>query len=224
MKHTIELVCGYTDKKGVTHKRVTFGKRITANDLFRLDNDPQAQDATQYSDLIMSAAITEFGTMKFPILLPVFLSLDSIDREDLVEAHDKFLNDSLEGRKAEFLLDNRVKLAFGFKVGDVVYDIVQFGKRITGYDEVEANKLGFQGVKRECFRIAKQITQLSSSSVEATIDTLEIKDFEQLDGYDLMQLRIGGELWRHSFRMAGKSLSQNTGTNGFSVDEGDRTK
>lgn len=221
----IELVGGYTDNKGNTHRKVTFGKRITAKDLFKLDTDPQAQDITQYSDLIMSAAITEFGALKMPVLLPVLLSLDSIDRDDLVEAHDKFLNESRGENEAKILPDNKIKLAFGFKIDSVTYDVVQFGKRTNGFDVVNAQKLGFQGVKRECFFIAKQISQLSSSSVEATLETIEIKDFEQLDGYDLIHLRIAAEIWRQSFRILRSGLPEKRigETNSF-IDEGNKTE
>src|SRR5688572_28862775 len=88
--HSVDLVGGYVDKKDVRHSRVVFGHRITAQDLFNLDEDPQGQNPTQYNDLIIRSSIVEFGTLPMPVPLTVLLNLDSVDREDLVDGHNVY--------------------------------------------------------------------------------------------------------------------------------------
>jgi len=187
-----------------------FGHRITAKDLFAIDGSPQAQNPTQYNDLVIRAHIIEFGKLSMPVPLTVLLGLDSIDREDLLEACNIYQAISAEGRAADFLPDNAVRLAFGFKVNDVVYNKVQFGKRITGMDEVEADRAGFQpGIRRLCFLLGKQIESISTADGLSLDGPLPLQYFESLDGADVATLRGAAELWRQSFRIAGGNLSRN---------------
>lgn len=87
-EHTIELPIGCTaidlkTKKEAFHSKVTFGKRLMVKDLIALDNDPQAQNPTQYQDLVRRKMITKFGSLTMPVALNVLLGLDVIDRDDL---------------------------------------------------------------------------------------------------------------------------------------------
>ncbi len=223
MEHTIELIQGFTDEKGVNHKSVTFGKRITAQDLMDLDNDPQAQNPTQYVDLIKRKMITAFGSLKMPVTLNALLSLDSIDRDDLTKASDKFLALSRGNRTSEFRNDHEVKLFFGFEIDGTFYDTVKFGNRITGKTEVEADALG-NGIARSCFLIGRQISRISTGDGAASIDgVVDLQKFNSLDGEDMNLLRIGAEMWRISFRFRGKDVSGNgNGDGGISAGKGVR--
>lgn len=209
--HTVELVGGHVDTAGTRHTRVVFGRRIMAKDLFALDDDPQAQNPTQYNDLVIRAHITEFGTMKLPIPLSVLLNLDSVDREDLQDGANIFQAMSAEGRSGEFLPDHKVKLGWGFKVNDVVYGHAQFGKRVTGIDDVEADRASLKpGIRRLCFLVGRQITEISTEDGTAKIDgAIPLDYFESLDAADIATLRGAAELWRQSFRIAGASVSRN---------------
>lgn len=209
--HEVNLVGGYVDDKGARHTRVVFGHRITAKDLFSIDESPMAQNPTQYSDLVIRAHITEFGTLTMPIPATVMLGLDSVDREDLLDGCNIFQAISTQGRNAEFLPDNMVKPAWGFQINDVVYGLVKFGKRITGMDEIEADRAGLRtGIRRVCYLIGKQIESISSADGLATImGPIPLDCFESLDGADVATLRGAAELWRQSFRLAGTDLSRN---------------
>jgi hypothetical protein len=208
--HSIDLTVGHQDKQGKVHTRVVFGHRVTAADLFNLDVDPQAQNPTQYGDLIIRAHITEFGSLKLPVPLTVLLSLDSVDREDLLDGCNIFQSLSGQDHEARFLGNNRVKLGFGFVVNGVVYEYAQFGNRLTGMDEVEADRLSLKGVTRSCFLIGKQLVQISDAEGTATIDgPIPVEYFGSLDGADVATLRGAAELWRQSFRVARTPLSRN---------------
>ena len=243
--HTIDLIGGYTDAKRVTHRRVTFGHRITGKDIFNLDSDPASQNPTQYQDLIVRAAITEFGTLTMPVPLQVLLNLDSIDREDLTEAHNKFQTLSLGERKAELLPEYQCKLAFGFtqlsqqlsptsnvqspKSGsggqsldlgrgtldnEIRYDLVTFGHRVTGMDEVRADQIGLRpGVMRMCYLIGRQISRIERSELGGQRSEIEgpidLAMFETLDCADIFTLRNAAESWRQSFRLNRTVVSQN---------------
>src|SRR6201999_3753418 len=99
-----------TDQQQVKHNRVTFGKRVNGKTFFAIDDDPQSSIPTQYNYLLLRAAITEFGALKMPVPLSVLLNLDSIDRDDLNEAFNRFSVESLGENQAEYLAENKVKL------------------------------------------------------------------------------------------------------------------
>lgn len=188
-----------------------------------LDNDPQAQNPTQYTELIKRKMIFAFGSLKMPVTLNALLSLDSIDREDLTNASDKFLALSRENRTSEFRDDHEVKLFFGFEIDGTFYDVVKFGNRITGKDEVAADALG-NGVARSCFLIGRQISRISTGDGAASIDgAVDLQTFNSLDGEDMNLLRIGAEMWRISFRFKRKDVQGNgTGDNSISAGKGVR--
>jgi hypothetical protein len=206
---TIELPIGHKDKEGTLHNKVTFGKRITGRDLFLLESSPMASIPTQYQDLIMRVAITAFGTLRMPVVQTILLDLDTLDREDLAEAYQSFIVEGLGGREPVSLAVNKVKLALGFEHNEVVYDVVEFGTRLTGRDEVAADRLDLEGLKRACYMIGKQITKLSQSDggleLSGPIDT---EWFEKLDGVDILSLRVSAERWRQSFRLPRKAVQE----------------
>ena len=222
--HTIELIEGYTavdpkTKKETTHTTVTIGKRLTAKDLMDLDNDPQGQNPTQYQDLIRRKMITSFGTLTMPVPLNVLLSLDSVDRDDLGAATDKFLSER-DGRETEFLENHLVQLAFGFVIDGTEYTRVQFGNRITGRDDVEADAHG-NGVARRCFLIGRQISQISTGDGLASIEgQIALETFHALDAESINILWVGAELFRQSFRLKRKVLPGANGGDGLPAGEG----
>lgn len=219
--HSIELLGGFIDKDGNVHTKVTYGKRLTAGDLMLIEDDPQAYITTQHEELIRRRMITEFGSIKIPTL-PMLLSLDKVDRQDLDKAQDYFTQKSRGERTAEFMEDNKVKLFFGFNISDVIYDIVQFGNRLTGNDEVEADRLNIRGTRRTCFELGRQISRLESSEHTLVLEgKVDLKDFETLDMEDLGMLRVGGELATQSFRFRRKDVSdKRDGDDGVSAGKG----
>jgi phage FluMu protein gp41 len=208
--YEINLVGGYVDDKNVRHSRVVFGRRITAKDLFAIDESPAGRNPTQYSDLVIRAHITAFGDLKMPVPLTVLLGLDSVDRDDLNEGCNAFQALSAEDRNAEFLPEHQAKLFWGFKINDVSYDRVKFGKRITGMDEIEADQAGLKsGIRRVCLLIGKQIESIATADGLSIDGPIPLNYFESLDGADVATLRGAAELWRQSFRLAGTDLSRN---------------
>lgn len=198
---TIELTIGYKDGEGVEHKSVTFGRRVDGDFVFALDSSPLSYSATQYNDLILRRTITQFGSLPIPVPIEVLLSLDSVDREDLYDAERKFTLQYLNGRKGEILSHDKAKLAIGYESNGIVYDVVNFGRRITGYDSVEADNLEYTGIRRICFLAGKQISQLSQSNGTATLDSpIGLDVIGKLDAVDLETLRNASEVWRNSFR------------------------
>lgn len=226
-EHSIELGGGHAapdpkTKKPVVHTQIVFGKRLTTRDLIDLDNNPQAQNPTQYNDLIRRRMITKFGALKMPVPLNVLLSLDALDRADLAAAADKFMAASRGDRQSEMRENGDVKLLFGFDLDGTIYDVAQFGALTTGRDEVEADALG-SGVARQCFLIGRQITRIATSDGAAAIDgAVEVEKFYALDAEDFNLLRIGAALWQTSFRLKRESVSgQRNGDGRVSAGAGD---
>ena len=205
--HEINLIGGYVDGSKIPHRRVVFGKRITCADLIRLDSDPQAQEPTQYQDAIVCLAITEWEPLRMPVALSIVLDLDSIDRDDLAAGYEDFQKNGVGDREAE-VSEKGAKLLFGFHIGDLDYTVVEFGRRLTGRDEVDADKRGLKpGVARMCFLVGRQISKISISDGSASVDgPIELEIFESLDGADVQLLRGAAELWRQSFRLSGGGL------------------
>lgn len=223
-EHTIELIGGYTDKNEITHKEVTFGYRMNGLDVMNLDTDPQAKNPTQYNDLVRRKMITKFGTTAMPVPLTALLSLDSIDRDDLTTAAEKFLIGSRGERNSEFKSFDKVKLAFGFVIDGTEYDVISFGNRISGKDFVEADIFG-NGIAQTCFLIGKQISRISTSDGTASIDgQVSLDQFNTLDAESISILRAGAELFRQSFRFKRETLSnERNGDGSIPVDAGTKT-
>jgi hypothetical protein len=198
---TVELRIGYRDKAGAVHRRVTFGKRIDGKTLFAIDNDPQSRIPTQHSDLIMRAAITEFGGLSTPVNLKALLELDSVDRDALAEEFNRFMTEGLGDGAVEVLSQDEVKLAVGYESNGLRYDVVRFGKHLTGMDEIEADVLKLTGLRRVCFLAGKQVTQFSQSDGASVLDgPMALDVFEKLDSMDVGVIQAAGELYRNSFR------------------------
>jgi hypothetical protein len=206
MEHTIELTFGYEDKDGTVHREVTFGRRVTVGDLIVLDNDPRARNPVQYEDRTKLKAITKFGTMKLPLKIDVLLGLNSIDRADVDTGFDTFCVESRGDREAAYPTEKSTQVYFGFEIDGEIYDVVEFGKLITGRDEVDAAAMSLAGIARECFLLGRRITRLSKSEDPiASIDgPLQLEAFTNLDAQDLLLLRAGAAIAEAFFRIEGK--------------------
>ena len=223
-EHSIELILGYTDGKEVTHKSVTFGTRPKVSDLMKLDMNPQAQNPTQYQQLIQRLMITKFGELKMPVTLPAMLALDTIDNDALNTAADKFLEISRGEKQGEILPDNEARLMFGIEIDDVNYDIVKFGNRLTVGDNAEADNLNLgNGVARTCFQIGRQICEIRHSETGLKLEGgLTVDDFANLDSEDFNVLRLAAEFFRVSIRGNGRKVSAKSGNDGLSAGRENR--
>jgi hypothetical protein len=205
--HAIDLIGGCKDAKGVVHRHVVFGKRVSAKRLFQIGDDPQSSIRTQYNDLELAEMIVEFGTLKMPLSLTTLLDLDTIDRDDVREAGNVFSLQSLGDRKYEFAPDKKkMTLAFGIKVGELRYQVIEFAKRLTGRDEVAADNLSLEGLKRRAFLAGRMVGRISTADGAAAIDgpvELDLIDSEHFDGDDFFALVSASELWRQTFRLSG---------------------
>lgn len=213
IEHKIKLIGGYLEKdrkttKETLHQEVVFGKRLTVKDLRLIDSNPQAKIPTMYQDLVRRQMITKFGTLRTPVPLTVLLSLDSIDRDDLSLASDKFLELGRSERDFEFLSNTKVKLPFGFIIGEIEYDVVEFGNRINGNDAVQAD--AYQGLSRLCFLIGRQISKISTSDNTASIEgQVSLDDFDSLDAESVPMLEVSAEIFRQTFRSGGGKIQGN---------------
>ena len=119
---------------------------------------------------------------------------------------------------------------FGITIGEQRYDLVEFVRRRTGFDEVAADKLDLTGIARMCYFAGRQISKVAiacatcdgagvweehncsecngAGFVGSAIDgPLELEHFGVMDGIDIQTLGGAAELWRQSFRLRGGKLS-----------------
>jgi hypothetical protein len=212
---TVTLTLGYKGGPGDQPRRtVVIGRRLTGADLMAIGDQPESRSPTQLNLSLIAAAITEFGDLPIPVPLTVLLSLKSIDREDLAAAYAKFVEETAGGGTAARLTDTRYRLARGFEIGGVVYDVVEFGDLLTGYDELEAEE--FEGWRRACFLIGKQIGSISQSAGAARLEgPVAVESFEPLDAEDIYSLNDFVGKWKDSFRSAARAaLQQEAGAGG----------
>ena len=210
---TVSLVFGYTDADKAEHKEVTIGRRVTGGDLMKIGDAPESAKQTQFALMLLQAAITKFGGLRMPVTLTVLLSLNRVDRDDLNDAYSEFVRETGEGHTSEKLSASRVKLAFGLKVGETVYDVVEFGKLLTGYDELAGDEM--EGWRRACFLLGKQIVKLEQSEGSATLDgPVDAGVFEGADASDIFLLEAFAEEWRGSFRKGRGKVQADGGAGG----------
>lgn len=208
--HEIDLTEGYTDAKGVVHRHVVFGKSVTAKRLLALRVDKQSSLQTQYQDLLLAETIVEFGTTPMPVPLTTLLALDLNDREDLHAGRDEFRKKILDGRQVE-VRDAGVRLLFGFKFGESRYPIIEFGNRLTGKDEVEADRIGLtEALARRAFLAGRMISKISNDQGGEITGPVEFDKInsDDVDEDDLWGLVVSADLWRQLFRVRGKSVSK----------------
>lgn len=222
---TIELPIGYTDPQGVLHTTVTFGRRVLGRDLFALDDDEQGEIPTQRNDLLIRRAITRFEPFPMPVPLNILLGLDRLDRQEIIRSYNRFSQESAGGREAEAISTSQLKLAFGWTREGIVYDLVTFGKRLTGYDEKDADLLDLKGLRRACYFVGHEIVQISQSAggPHKLEGAVEVKEFEELDGADITALMHASEVWGHSFRNRRTEIqTERAGEKRVPSDEGNK--
>ncbi|MDQ4119870.1 MAG: hypothetical protein M3209_00200 [Acidobacteriota bacterium] len=220
---TIELIDGHTDKKGVTHKNVTFGKRLTVERLIDIEYSVAASSALQYGDKMLASMIIAFGTLMMPVSPLVLLSLNKFDREDLREAAEEFLSETRGDAEGEILSESRVKLPFGFEIDDVRFDVVEFGNVLSGKDYLDAEKYP-EGTARNCFEMGREIVKIEAFDGSVSIGgQVSVEQFKTLDAADYGVLLASAENWRSSFRRKRKEVSgKRNGENGVDSEAGNR--
>ncbi|MGH9944614.1 MAG: hypothetical protein ACRD9R_19890 [Pyrinomonadaceae bacterium] len=221
MEKTIELIDGYTDPKKVSHREVVISKHLRGADLFAIDSDPQNTGPTVRECLILRAAITKFGGLKMPVAVSVLLALDSIDRDDLLDAYNQLQEEERGGRAAKILSDSKIQLALGYEHEGVRYDVVEFGSRITGQDFVEADALELDASRRAFFLVGRQVSTVSQSDGGlSTTGQLSLEACGKLCIHDLYALRGAAEIWRQSFRLGRAKIQDKHGADGSHVGAG----
>lgn len=219
----VQLAVGYIDGGGKLHDEVEIGKRLLGSDLFEIDEHPLAILKTNREFLFLSRAITKFGDLKLPVALDKLLALDSVDRDDLLEAYNEL--EMAGADKLEVLPDNKLRLGDGLNVEGVVYDTVEFGARLTGKDYVEADQKELDGARRAFYLVGRQVSRLSQSEGEGTLSgPLTLEQMETMHVSDLYSMRGASELWRQSFRRPRKAVQADAGGDSVRADGSDRAE
>ncbi|HEX8564144.1 MAG TPA: hypothetical protein VF648_00650 [Pyrinomonadaceae bacterium] len=207
--HKITLIGGYTDKEGVPHRDVTFGKRLKVKNLIDIEVSQAARIPAQREMMLVAASITAFGELKnLPVPLTILFGLDSIDIDDLIAGHDEFLQATRGDKKGEIVSETETRLDFGVEQGGVNYSLVTFGRRLSFKDKVEAQRKGIYGVANMLHEAVAQIEKITDEKTGMElVAPFETGLFENLDLEDFDTLFAGGELHRQSFRRKGETAS-----------------
>jgi hypothetical protein len=203
-RHEGTLPFGYENRdlqnKKELHQRFVFGKRPTGSDLLQISRRRESQIATQSALMYVRAALIEFGSLGKPPL-SVLLSLNEVDRDVLLGEYDRFLQLSGGERVVQELSESAVKLPFGLEVDGVLYDVIEFGGLLTGYQQVELERTGASGLELNCLSLIKQIKSVRQSEGKQRLNrALTLEDFESMDGQDITSLLEANSQWVDSFR------------------------
>src|SRR5262245_23103532 len=124
--NTVTLIDGYRDAQGGLHREVEVGYVLRGADLFSIDEHPLGTTQAARDFLILSKAITRFGTMRLPVPPTVLAELDTVERDDLLTAYNDLEKKSRGGRRPEVLPDGRLRLASGYEHDGITYDVVEY--------------------------------------------------------------------------------------------------
>lgn len=200
---TIELEYGYQDKENpeLAHRRVEFSHRPTGGDFMKAMEETDGANP-EYLFVLMQAAISKFGDLTMPVPMTVLLSLNWIDQEDLQSAFFEFLGDTGSKQEAKILETGKVQLGFGIKRADGTnFDIVEFGKILNGYDQIQIRKDANSEFERNVLTIGREVSRMASADGSRKTDECPTLDeLKSLDWEDFVILQQAVNEWRDSFR------------------------
>lgn len=187
---SVTLIEGYRDAQGGLHREVEVGYVLRGADLFAIDEHPLGTTQAARDFLILSKAITKFGTMRLPVPPTVLAELDTVERDDLLSAYNELEEESRGGRRPEVLSDGRLRLSGGYERDGITYDVVEYGNRLKGKDFITADQLELKGARRSCYLAGLQVIQLGQEvdyrkdyeRHRATFSAAEAREFERFVG------------------------------------------
>ena len=206
-KTSVTLKFGYQQKgdeteENKTHILVEFGKRPTAREFLKSAEEADGSD-TFYQLALRAATITRFGDLPIPVPMSVLLSLNQIDRATLDAGFNDFMAATAKEKQETSGApeSGTAHLMFGLEGGGRLFEIVQFGNFLTGYQELEIEKEAGSdsGIERLLLRIAKQIKGgVDDGKVFEGNFTAE--SVGKMDASDFLVLREAEDAWLNSFR------------------------
>lgn len=190
-RRKFDLKFGYQDKDEPTllHKSVVINKRPSCGDYIGA-LERAGDSSLQLTLELVALSIAEFGKLTTPVPMTVLLSLNKIDRKFLVDEYNSFISETaISGGK--IIEGGKVRLSKGFERDGKTIKDFEFGKLLTGYDEIEIEKQFSNSPKHTVLGIAKQLTNPSGVTLE---------ELESLDSDDFLLLNEAEEKWLDSFR------------------------
>lgn len=210
--YTVEFTTGFNGGDGQV-KSITFGKAVTGLMLFEVDavisQLAEGNLHTRRELYVIQRSITAVGERSGTASVFDLESMDEFDIADLMDGFDKFNEQLTKGRNPEFISDSEVTLSIGFERAGYVYTKVKFGSVVTGRDMTQADGNNFQGLKRTCFLIGRQIVSLTTEDGANEIKgPIDIELFGGLHQTDIFVLRVASERWRDSFRTSRRKVQR----------------
>lgn len=200
-EHTVLIEYGYPDKEkeGFSHNDIVFSKRPTGGDFMRA-MEASDGDNPEYLYELMTTSITSFGELPMPVPMTVLLALNWVDQEVLQAGFFDFLGSVSAEKPAAVIEPGKVRLGFGVERGGVTYHIVQFGRMLTGYDQIAIRKNTATDIEKGVLTTGREILHLETLDGARSEEGLSLDELKSLDWEDLVMLEKGGKDWRDSFR------------------------
>lgn len=201
---TVNLKFGYIEKtveeKEVAHNKVVISNKITASAFVSI-SDAYGNSEFQFTNELIRKSISKFGTLEMPLPVSIFLSLNQVDREKLVDEFNLFFAEISKEVKAEIVELSKVKLTSPIVKDGKNYDTVEFGYLTTGYDYIAIEKIARGEEEKQYLTLLRHISKLSISENSEVFDgDLTYSDFENIEVGDYFVLQQAQEKWLNSFR------------------------
>lgn len=199
--HTITLEYGFTDANDKAHKTLTFGHRLTGDDLIDIDANTNSLSEQAVRYWTVAHTLTGFGELPRPQFRHALMSLDDFEFDEVEAAHDEYLSMSKNGAAAEFISESTVRLPFGIVRDGEAYNVVTFGNSTRGLDHVAAERLFGNGIRQTFYLIGRRILKIETQDGGKSIDgPLDVEAFDSMDADDIFTLRQADALWVASVR------------------------
>lgn len=187
-------------KEEILHTEVVIGHKITIADFIKASDDT-GNSEFQFTNELIRASITKFGSLETPLSMTVFLSLDETDREMLLEELNLFTAETLKQNSAKVTDNSQVQLTFGIMKDGENFEEVEFGKTLTGYDQLALEKVASGKEMLKCLTLIKHIKNLRTLDGSRVFEgDLKLEDFKDVVIGDYFILQAAENKWLDSVR------------------------
>ncbi len=197
-------------------RRVVFGKRPTAGDQIKIEDDPQSAFDIQKSLMYARASMVQVGDKQRQPYLTELLNLKRADRETIIEGYIEFLNMSIGHRTQEKVDDDTLKLAFGLIEDGETFDLVTLcdnSSELSGYEELEIERSAKGDFEQTCALMGRDVARLSQSDGGGSIEgPLSIEQVGRFDFFDLNFMRTAAGERRLLFRRRREGIQADAST------------
>lgn len=161
---------------------VEFGKLGRTKDFFEFEAKTPNLVSTLMNAFLAANMITKFDSLT-TILTEELLNLQIDNFDKIVEAAGKFYN---QNGVPSFIDENTIKLIYGLKINDEIYDVIELGERAKPIHRAEAESGGLVFGELLAYLAMREIIGIKRSqdniAFDGQLSILDIGELNLVDG------------------------------------------